>query len=384
MTTTSIKLGLACAVLALATGGCGKQQHDGSGTATGSGAATKTKTTTGTTPGTATTATAAPDAAVAAAPPLPITQDQLSTRYGQCWGYFNGGVWDLYRGCYADDAVWEGPPLTTGADAIVGFARGFRTGFPDSTAEQQLTLIHGTTVVSITLLRGTNTAPMPGPDGTPQPPNGKQMGLMVAHLVDVDAAGKITREAMVQDNASLLGQLGALPAGVPFRAVVSEGWPAQQIVLARADVLEETNVAAYAKGVEAFNKHDLKAVAAGMTDDLVWSEASMPRDQSRAEMIKGLTGMWAGFSDMKQTPAWTWGAGEYVVSRGTMTGTNDGKSPIPGVARTGKKLDVPYVEVDHFRAGKVDKAWLFFDGTVVSEQLGLGSPPPAPTAAKPD
>lgn len=77
-----------------------------------------------------------------------------------------------------------------------------------------------------------------------------------------------------------------------------------------------------------------------------------------------------------------WAVLAYVVSRGTMTGTNDGKAPIPGVDKSGKKLDVPYVEVDHFRAGKVDKAWLFFDGTVVSEQLGLGGPPPATAAER--
>ncbi len=376
----AIKMGLACAVLTASASGCKKSDNTGGGT----GTVTVTGTATGT--GLGTTVGTAPGTAA----PTPMTGDQLAAWYTACWGHLNAGAWDQFRGCYADDASSSGPPPTQGADAIVAATKDFKAGFPDLKGEPQLTLVNGTNIASITWMRGTNTGPMKGPAGE-MPATGKKMGTMVAHLITASAAGKVVTESMHSDSAALMGQLGMIPAGMPFRGEVTEGWPSPVVVVAKGDATEAQNLTVYNAGTEAFNRHDLAAAAATFADDMVWSDASSPTDQTKTEMLKGLGDMWGAFSDMKLTPASTWAAGDYVVATGTMAGTNDGKSVAMGLDQTGKKVEVAFLEIDRLKGGKVDRAWMFFDSAVFAQQLGLmdphaahtGHPGPPPAAKKP-
>jgi predicted ester cyclase len=79
--------------------------------------------------------------------------------------------------------------------------------------------------------------------------------------------------------------------------------------------------------------------------------------------------MWGGFSDLRRTPDRTWAAGEYVIGTGRLSGTNDGAVPSLGLDKTGRKLDVTYVEIVHFSAEKWAESWLFYNGAAVATQL---------------
>lgn len=370
------KTGMSVALVStlIAGAGCKKKTQDGAGSASATGSAVAT----GSGAATATGSGAATGSAAAAKTP-----EQLATWYGECWAHFNARKWDDFKACFAADMVEEdlGSGLTTkGADASLENAKAFAAGFSDGKGEQQLTLVNGTHIVSVTRFTGTHDGALKSPAGE-IPATKKPLAILMAHAIDGNAEGKAVRERFLMDSGSMMGQLGLLPEKVPFRGP-AEPWPEKAVVIAKGDATESANVAAYNAGIESFNKHDIKAVEGSFADSVVWSEQSSPKDQTKAEMVKGLEEFWGGFSDVKLAPEETWGAGEYVVSFGTVAGTNDGKFPPMGIDKTGKKFAAKYVEIDHFTGGKVDKAWLFMDSTSVAGQLGLlpppgGAPPPA-------
>ena len=61
-------------------------------------------------------------------------------------------------------------------------------------------------------LVATNTGPVPLPDGTEVPPNGKRVEFKGMSLVPM-RGGKIAAHHMYFDNMALAGQLGLMPGG---------------------------------------------------------------------------------------------------------------------------------------------------------------------------
>jgi hypothetical protein len=56
-------------------------------------------------------------------------------------------------------------------------------------------------------------------------------------------------------------------------------------------------------------------------------------------------------------------------ARATTSRSNDGDFPAMNLKKTGKKVSLPYIEIDRFEGGK--EGWLVFDTTLFSSQLGL-------------
>jgi predicted ester cyclase len=80
---------------------------------------------------------------------------------------------------------------------------------------------------------------------------------------------------------------------------------------------------------------------------------------------------------LKITPTSVWGAGDYVVATGKIAGTNDGDMKAMKLKKTGKKVDMSWLEIDRFKDGKLAEGWLFYDGMAFANQLGLVPPPGA-------
>ncbi len=355
---------------------CKKKNQD----ATGSGSASASASGSG-------SASASGSGSATGAPATALTQEDAAKMYAACWGHFNGRTWDDFKNCFAADAVSDDMGMgmqAKGNEAIVAEAKKYADAMSDTKGEAQLTLVNGKNIAAIQLFTGTHDGVMKSPMGD-IPATGKKVSILSFHATELDLAqGKATHDWFLNDGASFMGQLGLLPKEVPFRGPAA-AWPEKLVVLAKGDATESANVAAYQAGIETFNKHDIKGLAATFAENVVWSEQSAPADQTLAEMTKGLEEFWAGFSDMKLTVKTAWGAGDYVVAVGNATGTNDGTFAAMGLDKTGKKFDVPYVEINHFAGGKVDKAWMFMNSAAFMQQLGLGGPPPggAPPADPP-
>ena len=292
----------------------------------------------------------------------PMTADEAARWYQDCWNDFSQHKWDEFKKCYADGATSQqmgyGQPTATGPDAIVGASEEFIKMFPDGRGDVQLILINGAHIASASILKGSQA-------GT-----GKKFGLMFGHSIDIDpAARKVTKEIGVMDGATLGAQLGLSP--LPARPVIETGEPSPKIVIAKNDETENKNVEADKNQLEAWNKHDLKTIQTYEADDLVFHDMSMPKDQNRKEADAAAQEFWKAFSDAKLNIASIWGAGDYVTFVGEFDGTNDGDFPAMQLKKTGKKVAVPFFEIDRFENGKTKEIWLFMDGANMASQLGV-------------
>ena len=113
---------------------------------------------------------------------------------------------------FSSDVVTQPPgsaPLR-GIEPFVAYGQGFSRAFPDGRIHGDRYVESGDVVVVEGRFTGTNTGPLESPAGT-LPPTGRPMVLPFADVFRV-ADGRITEHRIYYDTASMLGQLGLLPA----------------------------------------------------------------------------------------------------------------------------------------------------------------------------
>jgi predicted ester cyclase len=307
------------------------------------------------------------------ATPKPITAEERLKWYRNCWNNRNDKKWDEFKKCYAANAtsqqVGYGKDLT-GPDAIVESSVEFAKSAPDVHGEGQLILVNGPHMASAFILKGTNTGPLMGRDGKEMPATKKKFGLMFGHAIDLDpAALKVVKEIGVQDSGTFASQLGL--SKVPARPVMEKGADAPTIAIANNDAAETANIEVEKAQLEAWNKHDAAAVDAYAADDVVFHDMTGPKDTNKKQSSELNKAYWKAFPDAKLNTSSIWGAGDYVVMIGAFEGTNDGDFPAMKLKKTGRKVSMPFLEIDRLEGGKFKEAWLFFDGAAFAAQLGL-------------
>jgi predicted ester cyclase len=307
------------------------------------------------------------------APPV-ATAEQRAQWYQACWDQFNNKQWDQFQNCYSENAVSEAvdstPSSTNGRTAIIEHGKADAVTFPDRRGEVRLVLVNGDHIASVALFTATNTGEMPGPDGKPMKPTGKSIGFLMGHVIDVDAAGaRAVREATYVDQGTMAAQLGLSPA--PARVAEKSTGAVTKVVIAKNDATEKANLDATRASIDAFNRHDLKAIEAGTPDNYRLIEIAQPKDLDKKGSLGTLKELFGGFSDVTLTPQTMWAAGDYVVVEGTLTGTNTGDLKSMGVKKTGKKVTMRYFDIVRFENGKGVEEWLFYNGAAFASQLGL-------------
>jgi predicted ester cyclase len=299
-----------------------------------------------------------------------MTPADNSAWYQACWDHFNKKNWTGFRGCYADNATAQqigyGPIEVKGADAIVKGSQDFAKMFPDGRGTPQLILAHGPHVAGIYVLGGTNSGPMMGPDGKEMPATNKTFSQLFAHVVEIDSQGKAAKEIGVQDSGTFMNHLGLskMPARPPATAPATP-----TVVVAKGDAAEAKNVELVQQSYEAFNKHDMKAAMSFNAPNFVFHEIAMPTDQNLKQATESAAALWKGFPDAKVAINGIWGAGDYVVITGALTGTNTGLFAPMKLNKTGKSVNAPMIEIDRMADGKIVETWLFYDGGMFASQL---------------
>ena len=311
-------------------------------------------------------------------PPKPFTAEEQVKFYQDCWGKFNTKAWDDFKKCFSADAtsdqVDSGMPQAKGADQIVAGAQMFAKAFPDAAGEAQLILQNGKTTLGVWLNKGTNTGPMMGPGGQEMPATGKKMGILMAHVVTVGDTNQATKEMVYVNYGEIMGQLGV--SKMPTRPAMDKGAASPTIVIAKDDETEKKNLETEKAALDAWNKHDVKALTPFYADDLKYADMANPKDQSKKEMLADLGQLYKGMSDVKLDGVEMWAAGDYVVCTGVFTGKNDG--PMMNMKPTGKQVTVGYLQVERLEGGKIKESWLFYNSAAMAMQLGMM---PAPGAA---
>jgi predicted ester cyclase len=270
------------------------------------------------------------------------------------------------------------PPLSGRANVVDKNAKVFATAFPDLTGESELTIVSGNDILAVVLLKGTQKGPLPGPQGEIPATNKKIGYLAVQHIVTTPDGRSVAKERFIYDGGTFMNQLGLSP--MPARKVIDQGWAEKPALISSGSDAEKANLAACGAYVAAWNKHDVPAVAATMTDDVVFSEQSAPADRvGKKEVSKSTEEMLKGFPDSKIDQTAAWAAGDYVISSGRFTGTNTGDMPSMKLKKTGKSVSLEYYMVTKLAAGKVKNVGLFSNGMAFAGQLGLLPPPKAAT-----
>jgi ketosteroid isomerase-like protein len=325
---------------------------------------------------------------VEAPKPPPATSAERAKGYGDCWAAFNAKDWAKFAQCYAEGATSEqvdsGMPVFVGRNDIVEKgAKSYAAESPDQTGELELVLVNGNNGAAVALLKGTNTGPLMTPGGE-MPATKKKFGLLVGQAVEFSEDGRsVAHDRFYVDGGTFMGQLGL--AKMPHRKALEKGAAEKPVVIATGSDVEKANLAAAPKMLEAFNKHDLPGLVALMADDVTFSEASSPADLVGKKAVeKSYKSMFKAFSDVQLQVARAWAAGDYVVSEGTLVGTNDGVMPPMINKPTGKHVSSRYLEIDKVASGKLKNIWIFDNGMAFAMQLGLVPPPGAkPEAGKP-
>jgi predicted ester cyclase len=131
---------------------------------------------------------------------------------------------------------------------------------------------------------------------------------------------------------------------------------------------EQKNTDAHWRSYALFSAHD-PAMFEVFADDIV--EHQEPPIVGREALAEFNRAFWAGFSDLRATLDRVFAAGDFTFAAGRVTGTNDGPMPAFGIDRTGRKLDVGFVEVIQWRDGKAAHSWPIMDQAEVARQLGI-------------
>jgi steroid delta-isomerase-like uncharacterized protein len=132
------------------------------------------------------------------------------------------------------------------------------------------------------------------------------------------------------------------------------------------------NVHTYRVGHEAFNERDFAAVTSRYADSITWTDHAQGRTfRTTQEFRDDFLANWGrASSDIRITDARYTDAGETVVSRFTVVGTQDG--PLGPVPATDERFALDLCEMWHFDpSGRVVGGDLYYDQLSLLIQLGV-------------
>jgi predicted ester cyclase len=310
--------------------------------------------------------------------PAPLAGKELAAKYLACNEHLSAGKLDDFKkDCIT--AQFLGHPVDDvehkGADAVMAEFAKMRAAFSDMKSLPQLVFVNGRTILAIGMMTGTHDGPMKTPMGDIEPTK-KKISTLFFHKLIIDDENKATEEWWFGDPATLVGQLGKLPKGTPFRPPTEKGFEGAPIVIVAADdAKEKANLEAITKFNEAFNAHKPEDEIAVFTDDAIESDQASPTDtKGKKAIAPGLEVFHTAFPDGKIAVDVA-AVGDYVIQHGNFTGTH--KGPLDKIKPTNAKVTMGFAEVFEMKDGKIAKLWRFRNGLALATQLGLMKEPPA-------
>ena len=132
------------------------------------------------------------------------------------------------------------------------------------------------------------------------------------------------------------------------------------------------NEAALAAAVERWNARDLPGYLRVYADD-VRVHGLGPEPLNRPGVQAFYEGLLAAFPENHLELDETFGVGDRLTSRFTLTGRHEGA--FMGIAPTGRDIALPGITVLHFRGGAVVERWVCSDMLGLLVQLGAVPPP---------
>lgn len=131
------------------------------------------------------------------------------------------------------------------------------------------------------------------------------------------------------------------------------------------------------KGVELWNANDRDGFLALFDNSAVFLDPTTGQQLSGREELR--TGWYDavmdGSPDREIKDAVVFGEGELVCLQGRLVGTHTGTwhGPAGDLPPTGKRIDLPFVQIFEVRDGKVTRSWQYGDRLLMLEQEGIVS-----------
>ncbi len=119
---------------------------------------------------------------------------------------------------------------------------------------------------------------------------------------------------------------------------------------------------------EVVNGGNLNAIDELASPDFVDHEAFPGLATGREGVKQFFSLLRTGFPDLRMNVDDLIAERDKVVARATMTGTHQGE--FAGIAATGKRVNVPTIDIVRFAAGKLAEHWGVTDTASMMEQLG--------------
>jgi steroid delta-isomerase-like uncharacterized protein len=248
-------------------------------------------------------------------------------------------------------------------------------GFPDSRIGYVRVLHKGDVAVAEWVVTGTNSGPFAGEKAT-----GKPVGIRGASVMWFDADGLVKRENMYMDHATMMGQMGRGPKGMPVRPPAA--LPAGEPEWVAAEAPEDAANAEAVKAMYAtFEKKDSAGFLGALADDVEYVDATAPADMKGKDTAKKFfETITKAMPDLKVSATSLWSVGGYTMAEVAHTGTL--KGALGPVKPTNKSGTTHALEIIQFKGGKMARGWGYASMAELATVYGLGPKPGAPAAGK--
>ncbi|WP_194824053.1 ester cyclase [Nocardia sp. XZ_19_231] len=137
------------------------------------------------------------------------------------------------------------------------------------------------------------------------------------------------------------------------------------------NAMSEQNKATAKRLFDAWNARDLDVFDELMSTDAIDHDPQNPFAEVHGpDGLRRLVQMYlAAFSDQRFLVNEQIAEGDFVTTRWTGTGTNDGE--MMGMPATGKSAVVQGITINRFRDGKIVESWASWDTLGMMQQLGV-------------
>jgi steroid delta-isomerase-like uncharacterized protein len=238
--------------------------------------------------------------------------------------------------------VQPGFPDTAGRDAIVADVKQTLARYSDFKVGVKRTFTHGNTVAFEWVATGTN-------NGGAKPTN-RAIGFPGASVVTYDDDGLIKEEHLYFDYPTLMSQRDATAKAGTFRAPIALPTAAEDH-LSKGTPDEAKNLDTAKALYAGFEKKGGLDSLAFVTDDSAFDDYTMPATIKGTKAIKDyVTSFWTAFPDMTQVKPVQFTADDYVVTEGTLTGTQ--KGAMGPIKATNKPVTFRFVDIFRLKDGK--------------------------------
>jgi uncharacterized protein (TIGR02246 family) len=277
----------------------------------------------------------------------------------------------LFASDGARHLVGTPPPDPVGRDAIATSVQHMMQTFPDF----KLAVSRMWTKDNVRITTEDWTATDSGTGFRGAKPTGRPVGMTAVVITVFNDDGLIKDMRMYGDGATLMQQMDPKAKAGTFRAPPTLATSFDTVAAGSPE--EDGNLALAKSLYQSLDDKKEKDVVAMVTEDTTADDYTAP---ATIKGIKGWKGMYreyvGAFPDFKQLPLDNqWAIGQYVVSEGVLKGTN--KGPIGPFKASGKPVNLHFVDIAQFKAGKIARLQSWTNGAELLVQIGA-LPPPKP------